>query len=90
MVPTAALATLIEQVEAVKREVKVRAERIAQEPYKIYRQKEAIAFLGISPSELKRARYEGHIQFHQADDKFWFYQSELIEYQSKFLSSLHG
>jgi len=90
MVPTAVLATLTEQVAAVNREVGERAERVALQPRRIYGLREAIAFLGISPNELKRARYDGHIQFHQADDKFWFYQSELIEYQSKYLSSLHG
>lgn len=85
-----ALQSLATQLEAISKMAEERADRLAASPHRIYQLKEALSFLGISNSELKRARYDGRIQYHQADDKFWFYQSELIDFQTKYLSISHG
>lgn len=85
-----ALQSLATQLEAIRKMAEERAARLAASPRRIYQLKEALSFLGISNIELKRARYNGRIQYHQADDKFWFYQSELIDFQTKYLSISHG
>ena len=85
-----ALQSLATQLEAIQKMAEERAAHLAASPHRIYQLKEALSFLGISSSELKRARYDGRIQYHQADDKFWFYQSELIDFQTKYLSISHG
>lgn len=68
-----AVQSLAPQLEAIRKMAEERAARLAASPHRIYQLKEALSFLGISNSELKRARYDGQIQDHQADDKFWFY-----------------
>lgn len=78
------------QLETIRKMAEERAARFAASPHRIYQLKEALNFLGISNSELKRARYDGRIQYHQADDKFWFYLSELIDFQTKYLFISHG
>lgn len=78
-----ALQSLATQLEAIRKMAEDRADCLAANPHRIFQLKEALSFLGISNSELKRARYDGQIQYHQADDKFWFYQSELIDFQTK-------
>ncbi len=85
-----ALQSLAVQLQAIRKMAEERAVRLAANPHRIYPLKEALSFLDISNSELKRARYDGRIQYHQANDKFWFYQSELIDFQTKYLSISHG
>lgn len=85
-----ALLSLATQLDAIRKMAEGRASCLAASPHRIYQLKEALSFLGISNSELKRARYNGRIQYHQADDKFWFYQSKLIDFQTKYLSISHG
>ena len=85
-----ALQSLTTQLEAIRKMAEERAARLAASSHRIYQLKEALCFLGISINELKRARYDGRIQYHQADDKLWFYQIELIDFQTKYLSNSHG
>jgi len=77
MIETDKLTLLAEQISAVKRAIRERVEKLQSNPNQILTQEEALAFLGISKSKLKRLRYDGQIQYHQADDKIWFYQWEL-------------
>lgn len=85
-IETQKLNTLIELVAKVKQMTEEKASQQTTESHKIYRLQEALEILGISREEFKRARYAGRIQYHQADDKFWFYLSELIDFRDRYLS----
>lgn len=85
-IETKKLNALIELVAKVKQMTEEKASQQTAEPHKIYRLQEALEILDISREEFRRERYAGRIQYHQADDKFWFYFSELIDFRNRYLS----